>query len=167
MAYVDLNPIRAGIAATPEESEFTSIYERIRELKATSVAEEGTEVKVPLLPFRSPSTIDQASIPFRLEDYLELVDWTGRAIRGDKRGAIDAQLPPIAQRLKIDPEAWTRAMRPGGNVFGRAIGLSVIRDTHRVGRVTSRLGIDGCPESLRISMDVLDRSRDPRFQIGA
>ena len=128
MAYVDLNPIRAGIAATPEESEFTSIYERIRELKAPSAAEEGTGVKVPLLPFRSQSTTDQASIPFRLEDYLELVDWTGRAIRGDKRGAIDAQLPPIAQRLKIDPEAWTRAMRPSGNVFGRAIGpLSHLR----------------------------------------
>ena len=128
MAYVDLNPIRAGIATTPEESEFTSIYERIRELKAPSAAEEGAEVKIPLLPFRSQSTTDQASIPFRLEDYLQLVDWTGRAIRGDKRGAIDAHLPPIAQRLKIDPEAWTRAMRPSGNVFGRAIGpLSHLR----------------------------------------
>ena len=29
-----------------------------------------------------------AGLPFRLTDYLELVDWTGRQIREDKRGAI-------------------------------------------------------------------------------
>ena len=38
-------------------------------------------------------------LPFRLVDYLELVDWTGRQIREDKRGPIDSDLPCILERL--------------------------------------------------------------------
>jgi REP element-mobilizing transposase RayT len=123
MAYVDLNPVRAGIAATPEESEFTSIYQRIRELRASEATEEvaASDIgKVPLLPFHSAAATK--SIPYRLDDYLQLVDWTGRAIRSDQRGSIDDRLPPIMARLNIDPDAWRLAMRPRGNVFGRALG---------------------------------------------
>ena len=54
--------------------------------------------------------------------HLQLVDWTGRAIRNDKRGHIDGALPPIMARLNIDPSAWEAAMQPRGNVFGRAMG---------------------------------------------
>src|SRR5690606_21570631 len=57
-----------------------------------------------------------------LDEYLSLVDWSGRAIREDKRGSIDARLPPIMQRLGIDRGAWELAMQPLGNVFGRALG---------------------------------------------
>ncbi len=53
---------------------------------------------------------------------MALVDWTGRARRADKRGAIDAQLPVIIQRLNLDPQAWQLSMRSHGNVFGRALG---------------------------------------------
>lgn len=49
----------------------------------------------------------EIGIPFKLIDYLELVDWTGRVIRDDKRGAIATDLPPILKRLEIDSEAWT------------------------------------------------------------
>jgi REP element-mobilizing transposase RayT len=123
MAYVDLNPIRAGIAATPEESEFTSIYERIREQRAVNVSEERQDkVRVPLQPFRQSATSDHASIPFGLQSYLELLDWSGRAIHQSKRGAIDDSQPPIMRRLNIEPEAWLEALRPRGNVFGRAMG---------------------------------------------
>ena len=43
---------------------------------------------------------------FSLIDYIELIDWTGRIIRDNKRGAIDATAPPILQRLNIPAEHW-------------------------------------------------------------
>jgi len=115
MAYVDLNPIRAGIAKTPEDSEFTSIYQRIRAMKGKST--NGPTLR----KFQGQTTKDKA-LPCSQEDYLALLDWTGRAIRGDKRGHIEQSLPPILTRLNIDATAWQQIMQPGGNVFGRAMG---------------------------------------------
>ncbi|SFD17377.1 hypothetical protein SAMN05660479_03349 [Microbulbifer thermotolerans] len=43
---------------------------------------------------------------FQLQNYLELVEWNGRCLREDKCGAIDEQLPPILERLQIDPRHW-------------------------------------------------------------
>ncbi len=123
MAYLDLNPVRAGMAETPETSEFTSIYQRIAEIGQTH---RETATALPLAPFRhdpqSRPAIQDSDIPFTLTDYLELVDWTGRAIREDKRGHIPAQLPPILERLRIDPAHWVRYMRREGPIFNRAIG---------------------------------------------
>jgi hypothetical protein len=42
-------------------------------------------------------------LSFRLTDYLELVDWTGRVLRDDKRSAISESTPQILQQLNIDP----------------------------------------------------------------
>jgi REP element-mobilizing transposase RayT len=117
MAYVDLNPVRAGIASASEDSHFSSIMERIHALRAPAPARQ-----VALRALRTEGTASSDVLPCPLRDYLELVDWTGRVIRGDKPGAIDARLPPILVRLNIDSEAWRHAMRPHGNVFGRAMG---------------------------------------------
>lgn len=128
MAYVDLNPIRAGIAATPEESEFTSIYSRIKALRLEDQQHAPLRADIPahpapiLMRFANDMSDTTPRIPFSLFDYLALIDWTGRAIRNDKRGAVDQRLPPIVQRLNIDAEAWQAAMQPSGNVFGRALG---------------------------------------------
>ena len=94
MAYVDLNPIRAAIALSPEQSEYTSIQERIQHPATTT-----------LRPFGGPSERD-AGLPYGLKDYLELVDWTGRMIRNGRRGFIGRELPPILSRLQISPEQW-------------------------------------------------------------
>jgi len=88
MAYVDLNPIRAAMARTPEQSDYTSIQERIDHPGNSC-----------LRPF---SQKKEDGIPFKLKDYLELVDWGGREIKRNKRGYIPAHAPPILVRLNMD-----------------------------------------------------------------
>jgi putative transposase len=150
MAYVDLNPIRAGIAETPEASDFTSIQARIRELGAaatTSQAKEAvsdtpensdhdasaapveveadaTQPGAGLVPFveHGGGDVRDAALPFRLEDYLELVDWTGRAIREDKRGFVPEHLPPILARLGIERRAWVESVGDYGRRFYGFVG---------------------------------------------
>jgi REP element-mobilizing transposase RayT len=117
MAYVDLNPVRAGMADTPENSEHTSIRERLQpefNLKQAIVNQtecgdllDFTSVLKPLLPFENKRTNKlQNGILFSFEEYLALVDWTGRIIRSDKRSHIDNALPPILDRLQITAYQW-------------------------------------------------------------
>ncbi len=108
MAYVDLNPVRAKIAATPETSDYTSIQRRILCLK-NAISENSTAQPSQLLPFvGNPRDPMPDGLPFKLNDYLELVDWSGRIIRKGKRGAIAATTPAILQRLGIAVEIWER-----------------------------------------------------------
>ena len=105
MAYVDLNPIRAGIACTPEQSEHTSIKQRAQCFKAHAV--DPTEQPNYLMPFIGAAVIpDETGIAFNLNDYLELVDWTGRQIREKPAGKISADTPAILSRLSMSPKHW-------------------------------------------------------------
>ena len=122
MAYVDLNPVRAGMVATPEEAEFTSIYARIKAIHATTKTKNIKTRRLKLLPFRDQAKPNAPALPLRFRDYLELLDWSGRRVRQDKPGAIDPRAPPILERLGIDADVWGLAMRVRGNVFGRAMG---------------------------------------------
>jgi REP element-mobilizing transposase RayT len=88
MAYVDLNPIRAAIARTPEQSDYTSVQERIKHPDSDGLA-----------PFSEQGS---DTLPFRLQDYLELVDWGGREVKRNKRGYIPASAPPILDRLQMN-----------------------------------------------------------------
>ena len=125
MAYVDLNPIRAKRANTPETSDYTSIQERInpkwnlkkainRQIKQKSISAM-TQLDIDnlkpaqLMSFRHQSTnpnAQQPSLPFNFIDYIELVDWTGRIAREDKRGFIKETTPPILERLSINDREW-------------------------------------------------------------
>ena len=125
MAYVDLNPIRAGIADTPETSDFTSIQARI-EAQSNNAPSSGSPIITPpgLRPFTGDETLEPAvpGIPFHLLDYLELVDWTGRAIRDDKRGAIPGHLASILERLSINQDNWLTTVKYFGHRFPHVMG---------------------------------------------
>ncbi|MCG8315177.1 MAG: transposase [Pseudomonadales bacterium] len=111
MAYVDLNPVRAGIADTPENSEFTSIRERTIKNNQHSVGKLGT--------FRGDDHKDKRDgIPFTFRDYLLLVDSTGRFSRPDKRGAIPLTQMPILERLGLDVDSWLDMVAGIENNFG-------------------------------------------------
>jgi len=89
MSYVDLNPIRAKMARTPEKSDYSSIQQRIQKLRGKVL-----DNKVPLVSFTSSSQqTHKNSFAFSLEDYLKLVDWAGRAILKNKRGCIPENEP--------------------------------------------------------------------------
>lgn len=117
MAYVDLNPVRAAMAETPEASEHTSIKERLtRQFKLSEAIQTQIEsgylrqfpiALKPLLNFEGNERSEyQRGILFSLQDYLELVDYTGRLIHPTKRGSIPATTPPILTRLGLPPDEW-------------------------------------------------------------
>ncbi|WP_444944045.1 transposase [Microbulbifer sp. ZKSA006] len=100
MAYVDLNPIRANMAKAPEDSSHTSIQRRIR---AAITGEQPKE----LLPLVGGERLNMPKgLPFQLDHYLQLVDWSGRHLDPRKRGCIAEKTPPILERLGIPPKHW-------------------------------------------------------------
>ena len=114
MAYVDLNPVRAGMADKPEDAEYTSIQQRSQALMSVNAMGEPSLPRLlPLVDAEQIETPDNGTVcRVRLLDYLQLVDATGRAVRAGKGGAISAQAADILKRLNIDERAWLRHMAP-------------------------------------------------------
>ena len=122
MAYVDLNPVRANMASTPEDSDYTSVQQRSREVQKAK-PETKTPALLPLVDAEHIESDDEATISrMRLMDYLELVDATGRALRSDKRGAIEGGAAGILDRLGVDQTTWLKHMRPRKQRVPLAIG---------------------------------------------
>ncbi|MCH1927076.1 transposase [Shewanella sp. C32] len=129
MMYVDLNPIRAGIADSITDSDFTSIQARIKEQaqKSAQPNKPASQYKTtplkPLLHFDGATqAATQSGIPFHFADYLELIDWTGRAIRPDKRGAIAETQPKLLHQLGIAADAWKQSATEFSKQYARACG---------------------------------------------
>ena len=131
MAYVDLNPVRAGLAKTPEDSDHTSLKRRIQITHQPATG---------LFPFvGNPRNEIPQGLPFNRTDYIELVDWTGRIIRHDKKAAIPSPLPPILQRLKQGRENWLYITQHFERKFKGFVGAA-----YRLKQICRSLGYQRC-----------------------
>lgn len=143
--YIDLNWIHAGLATTPEQSQFTSAFERIQSRWQEVGQEMGASVSLPAEdeadawlapiylderaeayvgpetkqhedgdagrasvcnPIGAPRISNKGFLPMTRDQYLTLLDTIGRVVRTGKRAFIPNELPPILQRLNVEPNNW-------------------------------------------------------------
>lgn len=146
-AYVDLNPIRAAMAETPETSDYTGAKDRIDDLaeradrSRPSTRDWERSRRRRRSGWMSPIEIDEHSgaigpcvetsgrrasskgfLAVSMASYLELLDWTGRQIHVDKAGVIPEHLAPILSRIGLDSQAWCDVVKKFGRMFKRAAG---------------------------------------------
>ncbi|MCC9600515.1 hypothetical protein LOC67_08075 [Stieleria sp. JC731] len=142
-AYVDLNPIRAGLAQTIDRSEFTSIRLRIdsdRQAKHQSdrIRQNGQPARYRRDAFLAKLTIDERKdevgvaesvsghrlsdkgfLPISNAAYVELLEWT--AIHRTKQkslGDSHRDLPDALSQIGISHEAWRSLVDHFNTIFG-------------------------------------------------
>lgn len=135
--YIDLNETRAKVAQTPETSTHSSIFLRIRGLQARRAGKKSKQdmadrwlapISATYLPQNQrfadkgwrPS--DDPALALTIEQYLQLVDWSGRQVRKGKAGTIPAELAPILDRVGINSERWLDVLQSFGELFPRVAG---------------------------------------------
>ncbi|MFH1139274.1 MAG: hypothetical protein V1816_24600 [Pseudomonadota bacterium] len=144
MAYVDLNPVRAGAADSPQNSSVTSGYLRIKAQAARDGVKRASPVidasvfhlegalapeQRPALPDRWLTPLDdeksgpgQGRLAMSAEEYLELLSWTGRLLREGRKGTMPENLDQALVRFSIDRGNWPTLVESYGRLFFRAVG---------------------------------------------
>jgi hypothetical protein len=163
MVYTDLNPIRAGLAETPEESDYTSIQCRIADRQAARRATDSGHCDVSVehgsrAGWLSPIELEPSDersrhlmtgrrasnrgcLQMTLDKYLQLVDLSGREIRTDKRGSIPRELDDILSRLELNSEIWLDLITNFQRRFRVEAGRSETVQTARRRRLQLRRGL--------------------------
>ncbi|NEZ04980.1 transposase [Wenzhouxiangella sp. XN201] len=124
MAYVDLNPVRAGMCEALRDSAHTSVRYRIKSTrsaigKALGLSSEDQALKpVAGLDADALSDLTESS-------YIELVHWTGLQAHPEKRGKLSAtgEAPPEGLwNVANHPREWIRRVQGTESRYYRAIG---------------------------------------------
>jgi len=125
MAYVDLNPARAKMADTLEESDHTSIKSRLKSRESAA----GSKSKLSNAGLKPVAGLDaKALLDMTESSYIELVQWTGEQFHPMKRGKLiprsdQGEKPPqVVLKLSNHSDRWLRQVRGTESKYYRAIG---------------------------------------------
>ena len=168
-AYIDLNPVAAGIAAAPETSRHTSVRQRVQhakqkgkleELKAAargSVAGSRAAGRLeeahwlcPLQDLRQKGSTREGMLEnFSLGSYLLLVDYTSRVCRAGK-ARVTREVAAILDRLGTSAEFWEDRLK---KLFGksRLLGSYFSTDPDRLREIAARRGVHHIDNSVQLS----------------
>jgi hypothetical protein len=157
-AYIDLNPMAAGIVPLPEQSLHTSIKERVDNAVAQGRMEDVEQIRngsvaaqavsgdiedslwlVPIEDRQRHGSLRKGIVEgFTLGQYLLLVDYTSRVVRKGK-AVVPSELEGIFERLQSSAEIWSQRIKRlhEKTWFGRF--LSASRD--RLRDLASKLGV--------------------------
>ena len=116
MTYVDLNPVRAALCETIEDSTHTSARLRLEQVDAEPAS---GEVIQPIAGVRGLCVVGMTTT-----EYLHVLDWTGRQVHPNKRGFLAGPPPRALRQLAHDASPWPRQMLAVGSDFHRAVGAA-------------------------------------------
>lgn len=167
--YVDLNPIRAEIAETPEASVHTSAYRRIQGAQARKEGKQSKQAMAdrwlaPIHHTEVPKNqqfagknwraSDKSYLPFTFEQYLNLLDWSGRQSQAGKSGKIPDDLAPILERLEINSDRWLDLVQNFHDLFRRIAGTADSVKRHAASHEHHWFhGIQNCREIFELGED--------------
>jgi REP element-mobilizing transposase RayT len=115
MTYVDLNPIRAGIAKRLDHSHHTSVQKRILMCRA-----DHTKTRRALKPLAGVAP----ALSLSQGDYIDLVQWTGKELRPDKKAALPKHAPKGLYKTGCSEAHWPMQVKAVGSDYWRMIGTS-------------------------------------------
>jgi hypothetical protein len=120
-AYIDVNPVAAGLAATPEDAVHTSLRTRLAHCRdngmlpslcddlSTLTCDPAIEAGLWLMPIDDHRPNGEGRVGMiagcTLSCYLRLIDAISRVLR-DGKASLGPELESIFQRLRLDQEAW-------------------------------------------------------------
>ncbi len=117
MAYVDLNPIRAGMSKSLEDSNHTSIQSRVKSMTQEALTQSVKAIS---------GEIKNRTMVLKLKDYVELVEWSGKSIAYPNKAKMPAHIESTLAHLNLQSHEWLGQVQHFGSQQGYFVGKLIL-----------------------------------------